>query len=362
MSSRAVEHVIQALAVHRLLAGPEPSADPVTIPDDIGPACIAAIEQHRLSGVAVLALAEGGAVASEEIETKLVALHDNLMGQTMRVEIAAVRVSTLLTEAGIEHRLLKGAALAHSVYPDPSERSFRDVDVLVQADNIDQVVQLLTSKGATRAQPELRARYDQRFAKSVTMRLDGVEIDVHRLLCDGPFGVWTKPDDLFLLADSITVARHAIPTLDRTDNLLHACYHVALGQVEPALSNVRDIALLAGSGGASGFDSERFDQAVDRWRGRAVIARAVRVVSQRLGDVLPAELSRYDRISVDAAEQAALEPYLVEGTSGRFGALAPATLKALPLSDRPAYALAVGLPEGTEPIGRLKELVLRRRS
>lgn len=360
MTSHNVEQLVQAIAAHRLSTHAD-SVEPVSIPDEHVAAVVAAVQQHRLSGVAVRALKEGGVSASDETESKLVSLHDETMGQTLRVEIMAVRVSELLANAGITHRILKGAALAHTVYPDPSERSFRDVDVLVRSTNIDEVVQLLTNAGATRARPELRAGYDRRFAKSVTMRLDGVEVDLHRLLCDGPFGVWTKPDDLFLISDSIGVARQSIPILDRTDNLLHACYHVALGQVEPALSNVRDIALLANADGVNGFDSERFDQSVDRWRGRAVIARAVRIVSKRLGDVLPPELSKYETITVKPEEQSALEPYLVEGTAGRFGALAPATLRALPPRDRPGYAVAVGLPDGAEPIDRLKELIGRRR-
>ena len=358
MTARDVERTVEALAATGLTA----SADPVEILDEHADAHVAEVDQNRLSGVVVRALAEGTAVASNEVEQKFIALHDEVMAQTMRVEIMAVRVSKLLASAEISHRLLKGAALAHTVYDDPAARSFRAVDVLVPSSEIEDAVQLFTAVGATRARPELRAGYDRRFSKSVTMRLDGVEVDLHRLLSDGPFGVWQKPDDLFMVPRAIRVASTAIPVLDPTDNLIHACYHAALGQVEPALSNLRDIALLAGSTDAPGFDSGRFDQSIDRWRGRAVVARAVRLVANRLGDILPSELSKYDQISVDEDERSALAPYLVEGDSGRFGALAPATLAALPMGERAAYALAVGLPDGSEPVSRLKNLFSKFRS
>ncbi len=357
MSDWQVVRTVERLAAHGLDRDPEA----IEIADSDADAYIAEVEKHRLSGVAVLALAEGSATASNEVADRLIALHDEIMGQTLRVEITAIRVSQLLVDAGIDHRLLKGPALAHTIYLDPAVRSFRDVDMLVPSTEIDRTVDLLTSQGAIRAQGELRPGFDRRFGKSVTMKLDGVEVDLHRVLSPGPFGVWMKPDDLFLLPESIMIGGAEIPVLDRTDNLLHGCYHAALGQAEPALSNLRDIALLAGSSNELGFDVERFDQTVDRWQGRAAVARAVRLVTQRLSVELPSELNRYAKLSLSADERAAIEPYLIDGHAGRFGALAPATLRALPLGERPAYALAVGLPEGAEPVDRVKELLNRRR-
>lgn len=349
---------LEAIAAHRIGPQAEETA-PLVVSNDEATELIEGLKAERIAGAGVVCLIDGGMDVSNETADRIVALHDDVMSQTMRTEVMAVRVSDLLTGLGVDHRLLKGAALAHTVYSDPAERSFRDVDLLVGSSDIDRAVAALAKEGATRAQPELRPGYDSRFAKSVTMRLDGIEIDLHRVLCPGPFGVWMKPGDLFVLRSVVAIADVDVPILDPTDNLLHACYHVALGQVEPALSNLRDVALLAGTSSTLGFDAGRFDQSVDRWRGRPVIRRAIRLVERRLRCSLPAELSWYRTASVDAAEIQALEPYLVE-EEGRFAALAPATFRALPMSDRPAYALAVGLPEGAEPLDRIKDLLKRR--
>ena len=360
MTSAEALKTVEAIAAYGLSESGDQTGDTkIEIDDAIADEVLAGIAENRISGTAILALTQDAIASSEETEEKLIAQHDEVMGQSMRTEIMAVRVSDMLTGAGIEHRLLKGAALAHTVYEDPAARSFRDVDVLVSSAAIEATVALLTSHGATRAQPELRPGYDKRFAKSVTLKLDGVEVDLHRVLSPGPFGVWMKPNDLFVLRSVIDVAGVNIPILDRTDNLLHACYHLALGQVEPVLSNVRDAALLAGTDANIGFDATRFDQSVDRWKGRVVVRRAVRIVERRLGVTLPEPLRSYGRAVADQAELAALEPYLASGDGGRFGALVPATLKALPMADRAAYALAVGLPEGTEPVERLKGLLKR---
>ena len=356
--NRALDAKLTAMAAHGL--APLDSDGPGTVVSD-GEASefVQAVRDNRISGIAVVALIDGALLVSESTAASLVALHDEVMGQTMRTEVSATSVSALLTDAGIDHRVLKGLALAHTVYLDPAARSFRDVDVLVPSTDMDESVERLMAIGATRAQPELRPGYDRRFSKSVTLKLDGIEIDLHRVLCPGPFGVWMKPNDLFVLRNVVRVAGVDIPILDRTDNLLHACYHVALGQVEPVLSNLRDIAELSGTDQELGFDVERFDQAVDRWQGKAVIRRAVRLVNQRLKAPLPEALRSYANAAVDSAHFDALEPYLVERDGSRFGALAPATLRALPLSDRAAYALAVGLPEGTEPLDRIKGLLNR---
>ncbi len=356
--NRALDAKLASVAAHGL-APLDIDSSSVVISDGDAAEFVEAIRRNRISGIAVVALIDGALVASEETADSIVALHDEIMGQTMRTEITATRVSALLTDAGVDHRVLKGLSLAHTVYLDPAARSFRDVDVLVSSADIDESVERLMAEGATRSQAELRPGYDRRFSKSVTLRLDGVEVDVHRLLCPGPFGVWSKPNDLFVLRSVVGIASVDIPILDRTDNLLHACYHVALGQIEPVLANLRDIVELAGTDNAIGFDAERFDQTVDRWQGKAVIRRAVRLVEQRLKTPLPEALRSYASASVDKAHFDALEPYLMERDGSRFGALAPATLRALPLSERAAYALAVGLPEGSEPIDRIKGFLNR---
>ena len=142
-----------------------------------------------------------------------------------------------------------------------------------------------------------------------------------------------------------------------TEHLLHACFHVALGSVEPALINLRDIALLANSD----CDVERFAETVERWRGRAVVQRAVKLVADELGIELPEGLARYRHEPVEASERSAIGPYLTNDPRGRFAALAPATFKALPRTDRVAFARAVGLPDGTNASDRVRSLIDRVR-
>lgn len=353
-----IERIAERIASLGLIGS---SNEPIDI-DGVDPeALLRVLNNERILGLFVSGC-EAGAIDAEPEQIALItAAHDEAMSQSMRIEIAALRVSTLLEESRIDHRLLKGAGLAHTIARTPSERSFRDVDLLVPSTEISRAVSLLMREGADRLQPELRPGYDTRFAKSVTMRIDGVEIDLHRTLCPGPFGVWMRPNDLFLLRDTVSIGNQTLTTLDRTNHLIHACYHVALGQVVPVLANLRDIALLATSGDALGYDVERFDDTIRRWKGRAVIRRAVRLAQNRLDAELPESLSGYLHEPAEAAELAAIDPYLTNDPAGRFAALAPSTLRALPMSDRAAYALAVGLPDGTSARDRVSSLLHRNK-
>jgi len=315
------------------------------------------LRTQRVEGVAVSGVLDGSIEADAEFVERIIQRHDETMAQTLRVEIAAVRASEILAAAGISHRLLKGASLAHTIARNPSERSFRDVDVLVRGDSIDGAIDLFESKGAVRLHRQLRPGFDARFGKSVTMLLDDIEVDVHRLLCPGPFGVRMRPNELFFIDSTFELAGEQIPTLDPTDHLVHACYHAALGSAEPALVNLRDIALLA----HGPFDEERFEDTIDRWRARAVIQRAVRLVERTISVELPEVLGRYRYTQVDKTERGWIDLYTVDDPRGRFAALAPATFHALRPIDRPAFARAVGFPDGVPPATRVRSILYRRK-
>ncbi len=321
---------------------------PIELPEpEHHAALVTELQTHRLLGVAVTAVESDMLPLTEAAQEQLRIAHDIVMAQTLRVELMLLRSTEVLADAGVPFRVLKGAALAHGVASRSSEREYRDVDLLIPSERIDQAVEAIVAAGGARLAPELRSGFDRRFGKSVTMRFAGVEIDLHRTLCPGPFGALMFPHDLFVMRDMVEVGGRALPTLDRTDHLLHACYHVALGSAQPPFSNLRDVALLS----AGEWDLARLESTVARWRGTPVLARASHLLESQLGVESPVGLRSF---TMSTAGRDMLEPYLVHGD--RFPALAAATLRVLPLAERPAFALAVGLPEGARPAERAREL------
>jgi len=333
---------------------PSAAEAPIAVDSADASSLLSGIADHRLTGVAVDAMEVGALVLDDDTAADLVTRHDAAMTQTLRAELAMLRVVEALRSSGLTFRVLKGSALAHTVALAPWHREFRDVDLLVPAAEVDDAVRCVESIGGTRLQPELRPGFDRRFAKSVTMKLDGIEIDVHRTLAPGPFGAWIRPSELFVLPSSFEVAGESIDTLDATDHLVHACYHVALGQNEPALTNLRDVALLEER---TAWDPQRFDETINRWNGRAAISRAVALVTDQLRCQLGERLEAY---TAQPDDNELLAPYLVDGD--RFPGLATATMRVLPKADALAFAWAVGFPDGTNHAERVRELVRQRRT
>lgn len=194
------------------------------------------------------------------------------------VERRAVEATRLLDEAGIEYRLLKGVVLANSLYPDPSMRLFSDVDLIVPAADFSRAARVLADGlAATRALPELRPGFDDRFGREILLRHGPVEIDLHRTLVDGPFGLRVDLRDLFGEPRIVTVGGHELRTVSVTAQFVHACFSAVLGEWPPRLMVLRDVLEHLGEAGRPmTVDAAEVIALASRWRARAVVALAIR--------------------------------------------------------------------------------------
>ena len=152
--------------------------------------------------------------------------------------------------AGIETRVLKGPALAHRYYDDPSLRSFGDGDMLVRGADIDATVEILQREGLQRRFGAPRSSFDRRFVKAIALVADdGLELDLHRALTPGPFGVLFDVEEIFDAApDHIDLGGHRMSCLAPELAFAHACAHAVLGDDVPRLVAVRDVAQLLAAG------------------------------------------------------------------------------------------------------------------
>ncbi len=192
--------------------------------------------------------------------------------------LVAVRT---LEDAGVTCRVLKGSAWAHSVYPDPSWRGFGDVDLLVRGDDWYRVIEVLQATGASRTLPELRPDFDRRFGKDATfLARSGWQVDLHRRLVVGPFGLWVDEGDLFACPASLSIGGVTVATLNKEASFLHACYNAALADDPPRLIAVRDVCQVALTGAPEPSVVEVMAQ---RWRAPAVIARALSLAADLFG-------------------------------------------------------------------------------
>jgi hypothetical protein len=313
----------------------------VSVADDNWPLVLAKLYDQRLTGLAVAAAEQGFlSLSSGQVEDLLSRQRDAML-QVLALERHLVNLSNALEEARVEMVLMKGPALAHTVYPDPSWRPFADLDFLVRGQDFQKACDVLADSGFRRGLPEPRAGFDVRFGKAAElMGPDGLTIDLHRTLVVGPFGLWIGLDELFAHTASLTVGGREVRRLDDTSLFLHACVHASLGWWPPLLMPIRDVAQVASFAKVDwGLAAARTRQ----WRLAAVVHHAMATASDTLGASFPEEAKAVQGIKPRRKEERAMVAYTTDRRER--GGTATSTLRAIPgIRAKAAYVRALLFP------------------
>ena len=237
---------------------------------------------ERMEGLLAVTVKAGAVAVTGAQMTELTRLARSRASADILLERETLRVSSTLESAGISFRVLKGPAWAHSAYPDPIMRGFGDVDVLVEPSQWYSAVEALERSGARRLVPELRPGFDVRFGKDATLlSQSGKEIDLHRTLVVGPYGLWLDCEEVMGRPPAwVRIGDGGIPVLDPEVALIHACYNAALADDPPRLVALRDVAQMVSGGKAS---VEEVFELARRWKGVSVVRRALQLVTSHLG-------------------------------------------------------------------------------
>ena len=144
--------------------------------------------------------------------------------------------------------LLKGVALAHSVYPSLALRRIGDVDVLVRADAVAAAAEVLRSRGFVEVAPRTESAR-QHLHSFGFARASGAGIDLHAFAlyeCAAPGfddGFWSRRVPFSLRGQ-------AASTLAPCDHLLLTCVHGLRFSREPAVHWLADATLLLRAAGS----------------------------------------------------------------------------------------------------------------
>lgn len=280
-------------------------------------------------------------VTAEQLDAAS-ALHRDAMGLAVQLERTLLRTVDALEEAGIPSRVLKGSAVAHLVYSDPSLRAFRDVDLMIPAADFARALDVLDREGCERQQRRLGPGFDARFGKGASLVADGGwEVDLHRTFVGGRFGLGIKLDDLFATSAPFRLGGRTLQALGAEERFLHACYHAAIGDPVPRLMALRDIAemLLRTT-----LDLDRVRGLCGAWGGLPVMARAVRLTWETFGLADLTALSVWaERYKPTRSEERAVRAYTTQRSGG---GQALTSLGAIPgVRAKVMFIRAVMLPE-----------------
>mgnify|MGYP006292291575 CR=1 FL=1 len=216
--------------------------------------------------------------------------------------------------------LLKGAALALTVYPDPAARSMGDVDVLIPRDRVDEAVARVTALGYHAYGPEMGEGFNLHFSHHVALVGDDhrlLPLELHWTLASGDhdrhapdvgwFWAQTEPIDL-----EERLERHGVPSprlplpplfvLRPAADLLYLSAHLMLqhGGARPGIRWLYDIhLLLERASGRIDWDELVPQAAGFHWA--AALAAALEATRDHFGTPLPAGVVGRLREAADAA-------------------------------------------------------------
>ncbi len=225
---------------------------------------------QRSTGPLLDAVQSGAWPATSPQHTTLLDTQTLLLGQSLLLERTLLRVSGDLTAHGVPHRVLKGTAVAHLDYAHPGQRSFGDIDLLIRSQDIERVAAVIDGR---RTEPSAHAGFDRRFGKSSTYVLPpGHEIDVHRTLVAGPFGLSVHLPDLWGPGDDFELAGRTLTALPAEARILHAAYSCVLSDWPPRSHPRRDLAEMVLFGH---YDATAVTDMARRWQAEVVLAVAL---------------------------------------------------------------------------------------
>lgn len=311
------------------------------VPEESWRGLVGHLTNQRLTGLALAAASAGTLCVPAGRHEELLELHLGTMLWALTLERRLLALTSAFEEAGIEALVLKGPALAHTCYPDASWRPFGDVDLLVRTRDWREACSLLPELGYRRRMPEPRPGFSERFGNAAAhVSADGVEVDLHRSLVIGPFGLWMEPEELFEPEATFEMGGRRIRRLDDTALLLHACVHASLGFSPPLLLPVRDVAQITSQ---ADVDWELFADQARRWRLGVVVQHAFSTATEVLGPVLPEEAALLAGARPTRRERRALRAYV---TPVRWrGGTTVFTLLAIPgIRSKAAYLRALLFP------------------
>ena len=330
-----------SVAKHRLPGDPKASVIG-PLDDDEFSRLLLECEHHRLLGLL------GAAVQDEAVQVTP-GQHDDLehllqawLAHALRVERLLLDATAALDAAGLEHRVLKGAALAHLAYPDPAWRVFGDLDLLVPGPGLTKAVGVLErALGVSRVEAELRPGFDDRFGKEALLQAPGgPELDLHRTFAQGALGLTVELGDLFVPGQPFTLGGRPLQALPPSQQLIHAAYAAVMGDWPPRLASVRDVAQILLTLDPPFEEVTRFAR---RWRAEAVLARGVTMAWDLLAPTAQPSLVGW----AAAHHPPRLDRLLLASQTGpaRGSTRHLAALLVIPgLSDRAAYLRAVAWP------------------
>jgi len=150
-----------------------------------------------------------------------------------------------LREAGIASLLLKGPALARSVYPDPAIRQSADIDLLIQPQHIPAAEDVLEKLGYTCTLKHFHVNRDKAYEENYYPKARGLPIELHWGI-DYSFNIFPEGwlDAAFSRRIAVASGDLSFCTLCPADHLQYLAFHGVFQHPSVRLDWIYDVSLV----------------------------------------------------------------------------------------------------------------------
>jgi hypothetical protein len=188
----------------------------------------AAAGLHRLGGTVLRGL-DGVDGVPGDVTARLGELKRQSSLRHLLITGALSEIARTFDDAGLAWVAIKGPVVAALLYPEPGDRTYGDLDLLVDRRDFPRAMQLLENLGYEHSIHDWLLA-EKMMAGQVTMSRAAVAVDLHWHLHysqedRGPFDI--DPEAMVARRRIVTASGVKIPTLDPVDTLLMLAFHAA---------------------------------------------------------------------------------------------------------------------------------------
>lgn len=168
--------------------------------------------------------------APVELASEVASLYRSQTSHVLRLEVLLSSASRALTEAGVRAACYKGPALAHGYYGSPAQRTYSDVDLLVDPTNLETAHEALSEAGFRLSGMDWKEALQTGYGELLYAAPNGTALDLHwHVLREPQVRAGFRVDTTEMLHRSVPLQMSAdAAMLDPEDMLIavamHACY------------------------------------------------------------------------------------------------------------------------------------------
>ena len=168
---------------------------------------------------------------------KLIEIRLEHSKRALNFAIHAIRIHEEFNEQNIKHCFFKGPLLSIDLYNDVGYRNFRDIDVLVNINDVERAKKIIEDFNFTCVYPAIKLTEKQKkinysishhyhFVHSI----QGVEIELHWNMTNPKSFLGLETNNIIFNKENLKVSNYELPYISKIENLVYQAAHGSIHQ------------------------------------------------------------------------------------------------------------------------------------